>query len=80
MIFEPGKCIACGICVRIAAEHSERLGLGYAGGGFAMRPGVPFHESIAEGLKIAAVACASACPTGALVLHDHTEAISAKIS
>lgn len=72
VLFEPGKCIACGICVRIAAEHSEKLGLGFVGRGFTLRPGVPFHESVAEGLRIAARACAEACPTGALILREQT--------
>lgn len=65
--FEPGKCIACGICVRIAAERGEVLGLGMQGRGFGLRPAVPFRESLRAGLRTAARACAAACPTGALV-------------
>ncbi|MCS6775088.1 MAG: 2Fe-2S iron-sulfur cluster-binding protein [Chloroherpetonaceae bacterium] len=66
--FEPGKCIACGICVRIAAEQGETLGLGMQGRGFGLHPAVPFRESLKAGLRTAARACAAACPTGALVL------------
>jgi NADH dehydrogenase/NADH:ubiquinone oxidoreductase subunit G len=70
VIFESGKCIACGICVRIASEHSEELGLSFVGRGFAVRTTVPFNESLREGLRVAARACAEACPTGALTLGE----------
>jgi ferredoxin len=70
VIFESGKCIACGICVRIASEHSEELGLSFVGRGFAVRTTVPFNESLREGLRVAARACAEACPTGALTLRE----------
>jgi NADH dehydrogenase/NADH:ubiquinone oxidoreductase subunit G len=70
IIFEPGKCIACGICVQIAAEHGEKLGFTFVGRGFLVRTGVPFSQSLADGLKVAARACAEACPTGALVMRE----------
>lgn len=73
VIFEPGKCIACGICVQIAAEHGESLGLSFVGRGFSVRTAVPFSQSLADGLKIAARACAEACPTGALVMREDYE-------
>jgi len=73
VIFESGKCIACGICVRIAAEHSERLGIGFVGRGFTVRTSVPFSESLEEGLRVAAKACAEACPTSALTLRSELE-------
>lgn len=66
IVFEPGKCIACGICVRIAAEGREELGIGFAGRGFNVRTEVPFRMSLVEGLREVALACADACPTGAL--------------
>lgn len=67
ILFEPGKCIACGICVRIAAEARERLGIGFAGRGFSVRTAVPFDCSLVEGLRDVALQCADACPTGALI-------------
>lgn len=73
VVFEPGKCIACGVCVRIAAEQGEHLGMSFAGRGFAVRMAVPFGESLAEGLKTAARACAESCPTGALTLKDESQ-------
>jgi NADPH-dependent glutamate synthase beta subunit-like oxidoreductase/ferredoxin len=73
VIFEPGKCIACGICVRIAAEVGEELGISFSGRGFHVRARVPFAGQIREGLKIAARQCAEACPTGALVLRSDVD-------
>jgi len=67
VIYEPGKCINCGLCIQIAAEAGESLGLTFVGRGFDVRVAVPFDRSIAEGLKHAANQCVEACPTGALV-------------
>ena len=67
VVFEPGKCIACGICVRIAAEAREELGLGFVGRAFQVRAAVPFSSAMVDGLREVALACADACPTGALM-------------
>lgn len=66
VIYEPRKCIACGLCVRIAEDAREELGLTFIGRGFDVRVAVPFDRSVAEGLKTTALQCAAACPTGAL--------------
>jgi ferredoxin len=70
VVYEPGKCIDCGICIQIASQAGERLGLAFVGRGFDVRVAVPFNESLAEGLKIAAARCVQACPTGALAFKD----------
>jgi len=76
IIFEPGKCIACGLCVEIARQYEDELGLTFIGRGFDVRTAVPLGASLAEGLRRAAVECAEACPTGALVRRDEAEEAS----
>ena len=66
VIYEPGKCIACGLCVQVAERAREPLGLAFIGRGFDVRVNVPFGRSLAEGLQRVAAECAAACPTGAL--------------
>jgi NADPH-dependent glutamate synthase beta subunit-like oxidoreductase len=68
VIYEPGKCINCEICVQIAAESGESLGLSFVGRGFDVRIGVPFGGTIEQALGDLASRCISACPTGALYL------------
>ncbi|HEY3396022.1 MAG TPA: 2Fe-2S iron-sulfur cluster-binding protein [Armatimonadota bacterium] len=77
VVYDPGKCIACGICVRLAEEAGEPLGLALVGRGLGMRPAVPFGEGLAGGLTRAAAACVAACPTGALAWRQHLTADSA---
>ncbi len=70
VLYEPGKCIDCGICIRIASQAGEKLGLTFVGRGFDVRVTVPFDASLAEGLQVAAARCVEACPTGALAFRD----------
>jgi formate dehydrogenase major subunit len=76
IVYESGKCILCGLCVRIAEQCGERApglwcerpGLGFTNRGFATRVAVPFGATVADGLPSIAERCARACPTGALAL------------
>ncbi len=70
IVYEPGKCIMCDACVRVAAEAGERLGLSIVGRGFDVSVAVPFDEPLSEGLRTAAARCAEVCPTGALALRS----------
>ena len=68
VIFEPGKCILCGLCVQITTKAQEPLGLTMIGRGFDMRVGAPFDHTMSEALSIVARECVEACPTGALAM------------
>jgi ferredoxin len=67
VIFEPGKCINCGICVKLAEMAAEPLGLAFVGRGFDVRVAAPFGRPIEEGMRSVAEECVRHCPTGALV-------------
>ncbi len=73
IIYEPGKCIACGICIEVARELGEPLGLTFVGRGFNVRVEVPLGHSLDEGLQKAGAGCVRACPTGALAFRDDPE-------
>jgi ferredoxin len=66
VIFEPGKCILCGICVKLAETAHETLGLTFVGRGFDVRVAAPFNLEVNEGLRKVAAECVRHCPTGAL--------------
>jgi ferredoxin len=68
VVYEPEKCIRCGLCVDITLEQKEATGLTYVGRGFDVRIGIPFGNSLHEALTHTAKKCAEACPTGALAL------------
>jgi ferredoxin len=66
VLYEPGKCILCGICVEIAKQSAEPLGLTFIGRGFDLRVGAPINGVFSEGLQKAAAECVEGCPTGAI--------------
>ncbi|HEG44202.1 MAG TPA: FAD-dependent oxidoreductase [Phycisphaerales bacterium] len=71
IIYESGKCIDCGLCIQIARQNGEALGLSFIGRGFDVKVATPFGRSIADGLKKSAGKCVQACPTGALAFNDN---------
>lgn len=66
IVFEPEKCIKCGICVRLTEKHKEEFGFTFIQRGFDVEVGIPFNESLTDGLRVVAEKVADACPTGAL--------------
>jgi formate dehydrogenase major subunit len=68
VIYEPGKCINCEACVRIAEAAGEEIVLATVGRGFEVRVAPPFGATLADALRKTARRCADACPTGALAL------------
>jgi ferredoxin len=70
VLFEPGKCITCGICVELATQAQAALGLTYVGRGFDVRIAVPLDRPLAEGLQPVAEQCVKHCPTGALTFEE----------
>ena len=75
IVYEPAKCIKCGICVRLTRQHQEEFGFTFIGRGFDVKVGVPFNKSIQKGLEKTAAIVAKACPTGALAMFNVEEQI-----
>jgi len=73
VVYEPGKCIKCGLCVKITKRAGEALGLTFIGRGFSAKVAVPFGETLEQGLQQAARECVETCPTGALAFRDAEE-------
>jgi len=73
IVFEPNKCIKCGICVRLTRQHGEEFGFTFVGRGFDVKVGVPFNETVEKGLAKTAAIVAKNCPTGALAMFGDEE-------
>ena len=73
VVFEPNKCIKCGICIQVTRQYGEEFGFSFIGRGFDVRVGVPFSEPVAKALAKTAIMVATKCPTGALSLLDSEE-------
>lgn len=65
-VYEPGKCIKCGLCIRVTKKEGEPYGFTFIGRGFDVKPGVSLDKTLSEGLQKVADQVIEACPTGAL--------------
>ncbi len=74
VIFEPGKCIKCGLCVEIARKHGEEIGLTFSGRGFDVEIKVPFGRALDQALQASAEECVAACPTAAISFRNKEDA------
>lgn len=70
VIYEPQKCIKCGICVRLTEKYGEKLGFTYIGRGFDVEINIPFNEALENGITLVAEKVAEGCPTGAISLKE----------
>jgi ferredoxin len=66
VVFEAGKCIACGRCVYLSQAAGEEIGLAFRGRGFPLEVTPAFDRPWTEALAKVADRCVEACPTGAL--------------
>jgi len=73
VIYEPSKCIRCGLCVRITRAAGEEIGLTFVRRGFDISVEAPFGEPLSRALTKTALECVEACPTAALALRERKE-------
>lgn len=73
LVFERGKCISCGLCIQIARDAGEEIGLAFVGRGFDVRVDVPFNRTWSDALQKSGPECVDACPTGAIAMKDKSE-------
>jgi len=66
VVYEPGKCVKCGLCVRITKKEGEHFGFTFVGRGFEVKAAVSLDKPLEEGLRKTADQVVAACPTGAL--------------
>lgn len=76
VVFEPGKCILCGICVKLTELAREPLGLTFIGRGFDVRIGAALNRRIEDGLQQIAQEVVYHCPTGALCFKDESASVA----
>jgi hypothetical protein len=70
-LYEPGKCIKCGLCVRVTEHAREPIGFTYVGRGFDVKVGASLDKPVADAIGHVASQVVAACPTGALSQNEH---------
>ncbi len=64
---DSGKCILCGLCVRVCSEVMNITAIGLAGRGFTTVVSPEFYQSLNKSSCISCGQCVDLCPTGALL-------------
>jgi hypothetical protein len=68
LVFQSGKCIACGLCVAACSKWPEVPGLGWHGRGTMLTVSPPPGYTLEEAVGNHASELAQLCPTGALMI------------
>ena len=66
VIYEPGKCVRCGICIKVAEAKGKTVTPVFNGRGYEVELAAPLGHSMTEALEGVEAECVAACPTGAL--------------
>jgi hypothetical protein len=70
IIYEPGKCIACGLCEKLSEKNGVTAGLCLVGRGLGIKAGMPLDDWSRLAQLAQAEEYARVCPAGALALRD----------
>lgn len=72
---DANKCILCGDCVRMCNEIQKVGAIDFAHRGSKMTISTAFEIPIAESICVGCGQCAAVCPTGAIVVKNHTKKV-----